>query len=1155
MKKQNLFKFLGVFILGTGSYYSQLTPTENYVYTKTNLTKSSETVQKSSESVNYLDGLGRVKQSIAIKATPLEKDIVTNIEYDEFGRQIKDHLPLPQSTATGGFYSSINSSIGGGLYGTTILHSEKGLEASPLSRMLEQRGPGDWANAPITMDYELNTAGEVKRFTSSYNYLTNASSSLAVSAYGANQLYKNNITDEDGNLTIEFKNGKGQVVLIKKMISGGLRPDPFGKPTPKTKYSFTYYVYNNYDQLAYVISPKAVEEIGSATVVAQSTLDELCYQYIYDNRNRLAEKKLPGKGWEYMVYDRLDRLIATQDAELRKNQNWLFTKYDKLGRVIYTGITGDAGSRAGIQGWVEVTFPNNYEVSGSFTQNGLTVEYSNSNAYPTYIRQLLSVNYYDTYPSGMQAWSSVQTPPQVILPDSQTAELNTKGLPTASFVKVIGQTDNRWNRTYLYYDTKARPVGSYTRNHLGGFTKTETKLDFASVPQDTYTFHSRATTSTTQVSIKEHFTYDSQNRLLKHYHNVNNAPVDELLTDNTYDELGRLINKKVGTSLQEMDYSYNTMGWLTGINKANLNNLAGKLFAYEIKYNDPANPTYNPARYNGNISEVDWNIGNGVKRYGYNYDGINRLTYAKYQTPGSVVPNLGLYDEFIDYDINGNISYLERSAPPFTIPGPPTELIDRLSYNYIGNRVTSITDATGNPSGYEGGGGTITYDDNGSMTAMPDKAISNIIYNHLSLPTTMSLPSSQTLRYQYTADGNKVEKTLNYTSGSTLYTVTTDYLEGFHYKRQNGITPQEPVEMRTPVAFQERAFQPVEELEPEPQNLTLTATPQLEFFPTAEGFYDYKNSKYIYQYKDHLGNVRVSFAKKANGAGLDLSDVNDYYPFGMNHYKGETSAYFGLGGNYVNYKYNGKELQETGMYDYGARFYMPDIGRWGVVDPLAETSRRWSTYTYGKNNPIRFIDPDGMEDLDTIKPTFQDTATKDAYLNSVAEATGNTYTATVNPTSGNVEFTQTSNGTVTQEQQAFIDAYSEAVASPAVAQIEVVSNDPNVHVGDIINNKIDIADIAEFDKGGAGGASSAGALAHETKEQQLKAEAGGVKGAYPKGALNMHNLAIATENKVNGNFRAEGSNGMDTFLGKDMKTATFQTVQPSGGGIIVTKTK
>ncbi|WP_407501160.1 RHS repeat-associated core domain-containing protein, partial [Elizabethkingia anophelis] len=67
-----------------------------------------------------------------------------------------------------------------------------------------------------------------------------------------------------------------------------------------------------------------------------------------------------------------------------------------------------------------------------------------------------------------------------------------------------------------------------------------------------------------------------------------------------------------------------------------------------------------------------------------------------------------------------------------------------------------------------------------------------------------------------------------------------------------------------------------------------------------------------------------------------------------------------LANNAYQYKYNGKELQETGMYDYGARMYMPELGRWGVVDPLAEQYQLMSSYHFTGNNPIMMIDSNGM---------------------------------------------------------------------------------------------------------------------------------------------------------------------------------------------------
>jgi RHS repeat-associated protein len=115
-----------------------------------------------------------------------------------------------------------------------------------------------------------------------------------------------------------------------------------------------------------------------------------------------------------------------------------------------------------------------------------------------------------------------------------------------------------------------------------------------------------------------------------------------------------------------------------------------------------------------------------------------------------------------------------------------------------------------------------------------------------------------------------------------------------------------------------------------------------------------ENNKYIYSYTDHLGNVRLNYFKNSSGSA-EVLEENSYYPFGLKHFNNLiVSAY--------NYQYNGKEYQkETGWSDYGARMYMPDMARWGVIDPLAEASRRFTPYNYALNNPIMFIDPDGRK--------------------------------------------------------------------------------------------------------------------------------------------------------------------------------------------------
>jgi RHS repeat-associated protein len=124
---------------------------------------------------------------------------------------------------------------------------------------------------------------------------------------------------------------------------------------------------------------------------------------------------------------------------------------------------------------------------------------------------------------------------------------------------------------------------------------------------------------------------------------------------------------------------------------------------------------------------------------------------------------------------------------------------------------------------------------------------------------------------------------------------------------------------------------------------------------------------------DHLGNTRLTFSDfnqdgliswklPADGPSAQESEItseNHYYPFGLS----QKGPWYASVAPENKYRYNGKEWNDDwglNMYDYGARGYMPDLGRWGGVDALAERYHAWSQYNYVMGNPMLLIDPDGM---------------------------------------------------------------------------------------------------------------------------------------------------------------------------------------------------
>ncbi len=908
---------------------------ENYIYNITPriATTNSTTLTNSNkiETVTYFDGLGRPMQNIAIRTGGNKEDIITHIDYDAFGRQSKDYLPHALAvnsglyknnalTTTNNFYNTAKYE------NTTNPYSEKHLENSPLNRVLEQGAPGnDWllnktsdTDHTIKFEYASNTANEVKIFEVSLSLANNTYAPTLTGGtnyYAAGTLFKTVTKDENwtsGNnhSTEEFKDKQGRVIL-KRTYNSSIAHD-------------TYYVYDTYGNLSYVLPPKAEPH----TALPDATeLAELCYQYKYDNKNRLVEKKIPGKGWESIVYNKLDQPILTQDANLSTQNKWLFTKYDVFGRVAYTGLMSSNSNRITLQNLANSTSAQYVTKSASpNTVSGTTLYYSNdSSVYPTTgISEIHTINYYDNYTFNGFSNLPSSSGGQNIINNDNTDPLLTKGLSTCSKVRVLGEDD--WITTTTGYDIKGRPIYVKSENdYLGTTDIIENTLDFSGAINKTVASHTKGTTN---IVTEDLFTYDHSGRLKKQTQELNNTNILEVITENTYDELGQLTNKGVGGKttqgrLQNIDYTYNIRGWLKQIN--NPITLGTDLFGFKINYNtvDHSGTTL----FNGNISETEWktaNSDNGLKWYTYNYDALNRITSAINATD----TNYNL--KSVAYDKNGNITSLERRGHTNSA-ATSFDTMDNLVYTYLNNsnKLVKVQDNSNSIYGFKDGANTATeytYDANGNMLTDANKGIStNITYNHLNLPTQVVLGGGN-ISYIYDATGVKLKKIVS--TGAT-----TEYAGNHVY--ENG---------------------------------------SLKFFNHPEGYFDVTNpptsgeleGDYVYQYKDHLGNIRLSYSDTdGNGsitATTEILEENNYYPFGLKH-KGYNKVVLANTNSIASkFKYNGKEYEESfglNIYEMDIRRYDPAIARWTSIDPV--THHNLSPYNGYDNNPIVFADPSGAD--------------------------------------------------------------------------------------------------------------------------------------------------------------------------------------------------
>ncbi|MEM9859099.1 MAG: DUF6443 domain-containing protein [Bacteroidota bacterium] len=466
---------------------------------------------------SYFDGLGRPSQTVTTGASPLGLDIVLPFEF-RYGRELKEFLPYVPCSSDGlykenaldrYYYSQSDQFIfyqnQDAIASSLTPFAEKELEKSPLGKLLKQGAPGD--------DWQIKSGSAIvddNHFVE-YVYSSNSNSDMIQewvydgvelkleAYYPEDVLVENTTIDENDHFIKEYIDLRGLTVLKRVQVEKWA-----------DEWADTYYVYDDLGNLRYVLPPEGVEEVKTlATSFPYAPNPDLlarwAFQYKYDGRKRMIEKKVPGAEPIFMIYDKRDRLVLTQDGNQRvgsKNE-WTFTKYDALNRPILTGIIDKGASTVDqIRGEAEA-------ISVFFENRGGTVHGYTNNSYPSVsnANNYLTATYYDDYTfphAGSYTFVEELGNP--------AAFGRVKGQVTGSKVKNLDGS-NTWLESVMYYDDRYRVVQTQTQTLLGGVDRVSNRYDFIGQLLETKTTH-----NTTRVS--RTFDYDHAGRLFNTWHSI-----------------------------------------------------------------------------------------------------------------------------------------------------------------------------------------------------------------------------------------------------------------------------------------------------------------------------------------------------------------------------------------------------------------------------------------------------------------------------------------------------------------------------------------------------------------------------------------------------------------------------------------------------------